>query len=108
MSVPFTQYHRPNGTQTQIKFERHHQIEGMAQELIEKGYTFSCELVNDKIMSFTVGNENGDIACRLSRPDSALIGSVVDLLIGEAHNIAAARYVGEAAKRRKTKGTRKQ
>ena len=52
--IPFTQFLRPDGRQTEVTIDRPKEIETIAHELIEKGCRFECEVLMNDMCSFTV------------------------------------------------------
>lgn len=71
MAIPFTQYLMPDGRKQAVDIERPEEIEKMAQDIINKGHRFECEMLGDyQTCSFTISaidpNEP-DVAITLAR-----------------------------------------
>lgn len=65
MSIPFTQYIRPNGRREQVTIDRGPHIEELAKKFIESGGYFECEELTTGHASLTAGHKDypdGDIA----------------------------------------------
>lgn len=83
MSIPFTQYLRPNGRKALTFIERPAEIEAMAQEIRAKGYRFESEELREGTVSFTVASpheDEGDIAIELV-PNGPGVPDAVDKLV---------------------------
>jgi hypothetical protein len=53
MGIPFTQYMLPDGRKVPVSVERPAEIEGMAQQFIEMGGRFECEMLSTGQISLT-------------------------------------------------------
>ena len=86
MSIPFTQYLRPDGRKMSVSIERDPVVEAKADWLIAKGYLFECEVLTTGDCSFTIvhplRDAEGDLAIEIStnRPDVLL---AVDRLVND-------------------------
>lgn len=63
MSIPFTQYLRPDGGRQQITIERPKEIEELAQRLIVCGYRFEIEMLTTGEVSIEVVRDIPDPDC---------------------------------------------
>jgi hypothetical protein len=63
MSIPFTQYLRPDGRKASATIERPAEVEAIAQELIGRGVRFEVEHLRTGEASFeaVVTDEEGDV-----------------------------------------------
>src|SRR5687767_5618925 len=89
MSIPFTQYLRPDGRKHQVAIDltahvsNGAEVEAKAMLLISKGYKFECEVLSDGVVSLTVASpveDEGDIAIKLSRNGPEMIRNVAALV----------------------------
>lgn len=96
MSIPFTQYLRPDGRKTPVEIDRPPEIEEMAQKFIADGGYFECEETRTGHASLTAGHpayEQGDLAIEvvLNGPD---VPDAVDRLVRKAHQWHSRRSDG--------------
>jgi hypothetical protein len=93
MSIPFTQYMRPDGRQVPVSVERPSDIETLAHSFIDAGGWFEVEHLSTGHASLTacwvVDGEPQDIAIRVVENGPA-VPSAVDELVREA-----AAYMGD-------------
>lgn len=55
MAIPFTQYLMPDGRKHSVSIDRPEEIEKMAQDIVNKGHRFECEMLSDyETCSFTI------------------------------------------------------
>jgi hypothetical protein len=85
-----TQFRRPNGETRTVAVDRPPEIERMAQELIEGGFGFECEVLRNGMVAFeVVGNENdeGDplVLAHQFAPTKEWVTAAVDQLVRDAH-----------------------
>lgn len=67
MTIPFTQYLRPDGRTVQVTFNRPEEIEEKALAITAQGYRFECEVLITGHVSLTITNdEDGDVSIELS------------------------------------------
>lgn len=84
MSIPFTQYLRPDGRRVSITTERPQPIEAMADAVIAAGLTFTAEELLTGHVNLTVEHpEDGDLFGEVVRngPD---VPAAVDRLVEAA------------------------
>lgn len=88
MSIPFTQYLRPNGRKKPVEIDRSAEIERLANVFITSGGRFECEELNTGVVSLTAfhpkGGEDGDgddIAIELVRNGPEVPAAVDKLVI---------------------------
>jgi hypothetical protein len=88
VSIPFTQYLRPDGRRTLVDIDRSAETEALAREFIDSGGYFECEELTTGHASFTAGHvweqERGDIAIEVVRNGPA-VPDAVDRLVRRAH-----------------------
>jgi hypothetical protein len=84
MSIPFTQYLRPNGRRRQVSIERPSLVEKMADHVISRGYVFECEELSNGTCSLTVTNDEGDLEVELCR-NGPEVSDAVDVLVKRAY-----------------------
>lgn len=83
MSIPFTQYLRPDGRRQQVSVERSPEIEAIAQEIRAKGYVFTCEVLLTGQVSLAVESpheDEGDIDIEIVQNGPG-VGEAVDKLV---------------------------
>ncbi len=86
MSVPFTQYLRPNGRKREISIDLPEEVEALARRFIEGGGWFEVEELTTGHVSLTacaiVDNEPQDIAIRVV-PNGPGVAEAVEAIIRE-------------------------
>lgn len=82
MSIPFTQYLRPNGKMVDVFIDRPRDIELKAQEIIAKGFRFECEELTTGHVSLTISDDEKDHAIKICM-NGPLVPETVDKLIKE-------------------------
>ena len=60
MEVPFKQFLRPDGRQTQVRIERPDEICEQAHKLVEAGWRLEIEMLAIGTISMTVERDKGD------------------------------------------------
>jgi len=69
MTIPFTQYLRPNGKKRRVEIDRSPEIEAIAQRFIDSGGRYECEELTTGHASFTavkfVDGEYQDVCIQL-------------------------------------------
>lgn len=92
MSIPFTQYMRPDGRKVPVSIDMPDDIEALATEFIERGGWFDVEHLSTGHVSLTAGfvvdDEPQDIAIRVVKNGPPVV-SAVEALVREA---AAFKY----------------
>lgn len=87
MTIPFTQYLRPNGLKRDVSIDRPTEIEALAFQFIERGGWFEVEELPSRDASltacFVVDGEPADIAIRVV-PNGPGVAEAVDSLVQEA------------------------
>lgn len=81
MSIPFTQYLRPNGRTKEVMIDMPADIELKAGKLIESGCHFDIEVLSTGIISMTCEREDDVLAIRLSTngPEVPIaVGKLID------------------------------
>lgn len=58
--IPFTQYLRPNGRQTEVAIDRPPHIAELAERIISRGYRFECEELTTGHASLTIAGPDDD------------------------------------------------
>lgn len=92
MSVPFTQYMRPDGRTREITIDLDSEHEKRAQAIIEQGYRFEAEVLTTGQVSLTVhdpgigGGEPLDIAINIV-PNAEAVPVAVAQLIDETQKL---------------------
>ncbi len=94
MTIPFTQYHLPNGRRTQEEFETDSvAIDRLAQKVIEAGGKFEMEILTTGEVSFTCaarvpdgdgGTYEADIAMSLCRNEHGFLKTVIEHVVAKA------------------------
>lgn len=87
MSIPFTQYLRPNGYSRPIEIDMPPDIEGMAQELIVLGCHFDAEVLTTGKISFTCERDDDLFSIQLCDNGPQVIEAVRDLVIGARRKV---------------------
>ncbi len=91
MEIPFIQYVLSHCRRKEISIDRPDEVAAPALALIEKGYRFECEMLNDmETISLTVvgPEDDGDVAIELTKNGPEIIAAV-DRLVGKATAFAA-------------------
>ena len=78
--IHFIQYLRPDGRQTDIYIQRTAEIAEKAERIMQAGYRLECEVLLNGLVSFTIGDDDGDCAHELCENGPG-IEEVVDRLI---------------------------
>lgn len=60
MSIPFTQFLRPNGRRTSVSIDRGEQVESMAARLVASGCRFEIEELRDGTVSIEALADNSE------------------------------------------------
>lgn len=101
MSIPFTQYLQPEGRTRRAEIDRPGEIEDMAQELLEYGWTFEAEVLNTGEVNLTVFDGEQDVVGRVV-PNGPAVPNAVDEIVKEAHDeMVLEAYERAEAKARK-------
>lgn len=61
ITVPFTQYVRPNGRKREVSIEVNDTLAPMVQAIIAKGLRFECEVLSTGVISLSISNGEEDI-----------------------------------------------
>lgn len=83
MTIPFTQYLRPNGRKSQIAIERSAEVEAKAQKIIEAGYGFECEMLQTGEIHLDCCNMEQQIASEVV-PNGPQVIAAVDRVVEHA------------------------
>ena len=83
MSIPFTQYLRPDGRKTAVEIERPENIERKAHRFIDAGGRFECEHLTTGHASLTAVWKDEDIAIEVV-PNGTAVPAAVDRLVAKA------------------------
>jgi hypothetical protein len=93
MSIPFTQYMRPDGRKVPVSVERPEEIEAAAHAFIARGGWFECEELMTGHVSLTacaiVDDEPDDVAIEICR-NGPEVPTAVDRLVRKASEILPA------------------
>ena len=84
MSIPFTQYLRPDGRKRPMTINRPEHIEGMALALSTEGARFNCEELSTGHVSVTCEFAGGDVAIEVC-PNGPPVEEAVDRMIKAAY-----------------------
>jgi hypothetical protein len=88
MSIPFTQYLRPDGRRRDEAIDRSAEVEALADKFIAAGGRYECEVLTTGHVSLTaaydVNGEQQDIAIKVFTQRPGLIGEKVDELVRES------------------------
>lgn len=89
MSIPFTQYLRPNGRREAVTIDMHTTIEEQAQELISAGYVFEIEELMNRVIHMDCSRPQDamPVALELCENGPPVVQAVQDLVL-EAHSYA--------------------
>lgn len=60
MSIPFIQYMRPDGRPVQVTTESSDEVTALADELIDAGSRFECEVLTTGHVSFTIERDDAE------------------------------------------------
>lgn len=84
-AIEFTQYVMPHGRKRKTHIERPEEIANKAQDIIEAGYRFECEILSDyKTVSLTIADDDDDHAIEVV-PNGPGVPKAVDRLIENFH-----------------------
>lgn len=98
MSIPFTQYLRPDGRKRDIAIDRTDDIEGMAETFIQSGGRYEAEELRNGMVSLTAvhrlrgWDDTRDVCLELCMNDATIPAHVDKLVvrsIGWLHSHAA-------------------
>ncbi len=88
ITVPFTQYHLPNGKATKQFFdfqdgeiENEDQFKDKLQNLLEVGVHFDAEILSTGIVSFTAERGDEMLSIQLSDNGAAVVNAVENLIM---------------------------
>lgn len=85
--IPFLQYLLPDGRKKAVTISRSPEIEALAQDFIDRGYWFECEILSDGIVSLTacarIDGESVDVAMELVENGQG-VPETVDRLVRRA------------------------
>lgn len=84
MSIPFTQFHRPNGRPEAVSIDRPADVEAKAREVIARGWKFECEVLTTGHVHLDVCNADEQLASEICDNGPAVEGAV-DRLVAAAH-----------------------
>jgi hypothetical protein len=91
MTIPFTQYLRPNGRRRDVEIDRPSDIQALARRFIESGGRYECEHLTTGEASLTavkeIDGEEQDIAIEVV-PNGPEVPAAVDRLV----RASAARF----------------
>ena len=90
MSVPFTQYLRPDGRKRAVTIDVPEEVEKIALDFIESGGRYECEELSTGIVSLTAVKHGDDMAIQLCR-NGPEVPSAVERLI-----MRSKRFIHEA------------
>ena len=80
--IPFTQYLQPNGRQREERFTiASYEIKSLAQEVIDFGWVFECELLTTGLASLTVSDGEEDKCVVLVKNGPEMIEAVEKLVV---------------------------
>lgn len=85
--IEFTQYLKPDGRRSRIEIPRPEEIEAMAEDLLESGFVFEAEVLNDdRTISLTVSDpfKEEDVAIVVVE-NGPKVPAAVDELVRDAH-----------------------
>ena len=89
MSIPFTQYLRPDGRKVAVRIDRDPAVEAKAATLLVKGYRFECEVLTTGDCSFTINHpaklDGADLDIELSS-NGTEVPLAVDRLINRYYS----------------------
>lgn len=80
MSIPFTQYLRPNGRRASVKISRPEEVENKARAIMDAGFWFECEELTTGHASLTVTSRDQDEMHEIV-PNGPEVPPAVDRLI---------------------------
>lgn len=83
MSIPFTQYLRPDGRTKGVEIDRPAEIEDAAKRLIDSGCVFEIEELSDGTVSMTCERDDEVLAHELC-PNGPDVPTTVDRMIQSA------------------------
>ena len=64
-AIPFTQYLKPNGKKVSVVIDMDEDTEAQAKILLDNGYHFAVEILNNGIVSITCENDEDVISIEL-------------------------------------------
>jgi hypothetical protein len=89
VSIPFTQYLRPNGETRDESIERSPEIEKLALEAFEKGVRYEAEVLRTGQVSFTAMLDGDAIAHEVVPNGPAVVDAVDRLVRATAERLKA-------------------
>lgn len=90
MTIPFTQYLRPDGHKREVEIDRPEEIEKLAEEFMARGGYFECEELTTGHASLTAchskanDGEGGDVAIEVVM-NGPRVPDAIDRLVKKAH-----------------------
>lgn len=81
--ILFSEYLRPDGRKRPIMFPCDEKLYDRASDLIDKGLSFTCEVLSTGEAAFYVGTNDGDVATEISDNGPA-VKQAVERLISNA------------------------
>ena len=80
MEIEFTQYLRPHGQKKKVRIDRPKAVADKAKEIKNAGLCLECEVLMSGDVSFTIANEELDLAFEIV-PNGPEVPDAVDRLI---------------------------
>ena len=95
ITIPFTQYHLPNGRASKELFyfqdgdlEKPEQINKKIQELLSNNVHFDAEILSTGVMSFTAERDDDLLSIQLSDKGPSVIKTIETLILDAHENLA--------------------
>lgn len=85
MTIPFTQYLRPDGRKRPVTINRSLDIEDKAAQVMKLGYAFEIEELITGQVSMTVTSSEGDLIIKICDNDPSVLHTV-DTLVSDAYD----------------------
>jgi hypothetical protein len=80
MSIPFTQYLRPDGRKAFVTIDMPAEVEAVANELIKNGYHFDVEELQTGVVSMTCEKSDDVISIQLCSNGPEVVEAVTKLV----------------------------
>lgn len=87
-AVPFTQYLLPDGRRRPVEIQMDDETVAKAQQLLDTGLRFECEVLRNGVVSFTIVGylpsikEEGDVDIKLVPNGSGVPDAVKEMIMG--------------------------
>lgn len=90
--IHFIQYLRPRGQKSHVSIERPDHIAKAADNIVEHGFRFECEVLSNGMASLTISDDFDDYGHELVSANSPAVPAAVDKLVTNFDLAAAIKH----------------